>query len=407
MTNNSKARPLAAIVGERLKEFREQLNLRQSDLATAAAQAGLAWSRSSIAALEAGTRNLTVEEVIMLPLVISNAGGLREPLIPPESLVLLTQHSHVKAEKMHESLQLLTSGPIAKHLSAVVLPDAQVEVPDRSDVDDADEGDLELGVTGNRSLADRLSGLEWVRLEARSLIFKRVIRQLYPAFDLRRLDRVHAGDYDLRFKVGRRLAVPGSLIDAREYIEPFSLALWGHPFETERDARAGSKGPYPSPRSEQAARGHVTREMIAELNAVIHEAEPFLTLWMSDAAVVWSDAERLYQWCWDMARAIGEARIPEETVASLPEVGRTVKAARTEAAMTVHAVGDRTGLGDEWIHWVESGRVPLQMELRTLEGIITEIAEVIGLDVGEMREMLHLPRRDREAGGKKRKRRGA
>ena len=68
------------------------------------------------------------------------------------------------------------------------------------------------------------------------------------------------GDADR--KAARRLGVP--LIE----VAIFSKDLWGRPLSAERDARVvGRLGEFPSKRSLQAHRGHVTRELSGELGA--------------------------------------------------------------------------------------------------------------------------------------------
>lgn len=65
-------RPLAiaAEVGRGLKAFRGEHMLRQDDVARAARQAGLPWTRSVVVALEAGRRYVTVDEFARLPLIL-------------------------------------------------------------------------------------------------------------------------------------------------------------------------------------------------------------------------------------------------------------------------------------------------------------------------------------------------
>jgi transcriptional regulator with XRE-family HTH domain len=391
MTNNGKARPLAAIVGDRLKIFREQRQLRQSDLATAAAQAGLSWSRSSIAALEAGTRNLTIEELIMLPLVISNAGGLKEPFIPPESLVLLTKHSHVEAGKIFESFATLTAGPIAQHPSAVVVPDVSGEDADEWQTPSVSEDeDWDLGAPPERTGSRYVSGIQWVRDEARDLAFMRVIREVYPDVDLQIVERSYGGDYDLRLKVSRRLEVPAGVIGSVAYIQPFAAGLWGRSFEGERDARAAARGPYPSPRSEQAARGHVTREMIAELNAAIAQAGPVLNPLLAELREVWGDADLLYRWCWKTASSIDATEIAEETLAALPAAGEAIQAARARQLMSVEDLANRAGMAVYWVEWLEAGRPPVTINPSVLRHVVLQAANAVELDGSELAAQLGL-----------------
>lgn len=380
MTDNGKARPLAAIVGDRLKAFREQHQLRQSDLATAAEKAGLSWSRSSVAALEAGTRNLSIEELILLPLVISNAGGLEEPFLPPESLVLLTRHSHVEADQISQSFAALTQGPIAKHHPTAVVVSSGGIVPDaQSDAAlDPLADDLDLGISDGR--ADGSRELQKLQFQANEMAILRTLYEMYPKVDLDKVTRPEVTNYDLYFKVARRLDVPGSKIRADEYIKPFSIALWGRSFEAERDARAADRGPYESPRSAQAARGHVTREMISELNRSIAEAGPSLTALLREVEFLWGAPEELYKWSWEIARSMGRTAITEVQIETLPVVGHVIRSARESLSLSVSDVADSVGFSTVWVDWIEAGRPPLDVEQDLLKRVIVVISERVGID---------------------------
>src|SRR5262245_54751817 len=63
-------------VGFWLRYHRESGNhpkLTQDQVAAAAQRLGFAWSRSSIAAIEAGDRDISAEELLALPFIISEA----------------------------------------------------------------------------------------------------------------------------------------------------------------------------------------------------------------------------------------------------------------------------------------------------------------------------------------------
>src|SRR5215510_7547295 len=65
---------LAAAVGKGLRAFREAKRVRQNDVALAARQTGLAWTRSIVMALEDGRRYLTIDEFARLPLILERLG---------------------------------------------------------------------------------------------------------------------------------------------------------------------------------------------------------------------------------------------------------------------------------------------------------------------------------------------
>ena len=60
-------------VGGRIRALREQHGQRQDDVARAARDLGLAWSRSKVAALERGDKALPAEELLLLPVVLADA----------------------------------------------------------------------------------------------------------------------------------------------------------------------------------------------------------------------------------------------------------------------------------------------------------------------------------------------
>jgi transcriptional regulator with XRE-family HTH domain len=65
---------LSAVVGQRLRELRSHHGVPQDDLAAEARQFGLAdWSKSTIAALESGRRQLTIGEMLLLPAILDRA----------------------------------------------------------------------------------------------------------------------------------------------------------------------------------------------------------------------------------------------------------------------------------------------------------------------------------------------
>lgn len=66
--------PLARVLGERLRFLRTRAGVPQEAIAAEARRLGLGWAKSSVAALEAGRRALTLEEGLLLPVVLARAG---------------------------------------------------------------------------------------------------------------------------------------------------------------------------------------------------------------------------------------------------------------------------------------------------------------------------------------------
>src|SRR5439155_5213115 len=66
---------LANSVGRALREFREKRGMTQDDLARAARRASLPWTRASVAALEGGRGDLSLEEFNRLAWVLREMTG--------------------------------------------------------------------------------------------------------------------------------------------------------------------------------------------------------------------------------------------------------------------------------------------------------------------------------------------
>ncbi|MEU5394553.1 helix-turn-helix domain-containing protein [Streptomyces tibetensis] len=276
MTNDGKARPLSAIVGERLRDFREAKSLRQADIAAAAAQAGLSWSRSSIAALEAGSRNLSVEELLVLPHVLLNAGGWDEPLIPPTAYIEMNGGRRIKASIIPQLAAALTN--VARWTPDSVAPEEE-----------------EINFLGQESRAlDH--GLEDARMHARYGALRTFFAQAYPQFSYEQTAQDRNFDGDLTSKIAARIA-PSMDHGVRFNLARFlPVALWGRPAHEERDLRTARRGEYESKRSLQAARGHATREMIEELNQEIENRQELITSIFSQLERIWDDKDELTDW---------------------------------------------------------------------------------------------------------------
>lgn len=290
MANNGKARPLAVIVGERLREFREEKGLRQADIASKALSCGLGWSRSSVAALESGTRNLSIEEVILIPYIIAKAGGWDKPLLPEGVKVLVAPAYHFITDDLARTMNALL----------VPVPDGwgQQAVPVAEDVSgkraiEEDEEAFELGV---ESRDPRNVKLQEARMLAVTGTWRSFIRQFYPGADPARvLNTENRDNPELAMKVAARLnivALPVP-VESWDFVVYFSWGMWGRSIGKERDARAELRGEFDSKRSLQAARGHVTREMIGEINAEIKSREPELRETFAVLAPIWDDVEKL------------------------------------------------------------------------------------------------------------------
>jgi transcriptional regulator with XRE-family HTH domain len=243
--------PLTQMIGARLRQLREAARLRQEQIAAASREAGfLAWTRGTVAMVEAGRRRVTLEEFLALPIILDRAGLGEVPL----------------------SDLIGTEGLAA----------------------------LSPGATGTGGTAVSAETL-------RALLSGRVI----PAEDLHRTPE-RLDTQEVR-RVGERFGV-GDLSPERVYqvvlasqggaevhaarvlnCSPLAVALaaertWGRSLTAERDARVDERTGLPDfakgvdradrrglahpamIRSVQAHRGHVTRDLIEELRPIVKGA---------------------------------------------------------------------------------------------------------------------------------------
>lgn len=237
MTDGGDAPTLRQWVGRAVRELREQHGQRQDDVARSARELGLTWTATKIAALERGDKALPAEELLLLPLVLTWAGCGRPSLA-----------------------DLLPDGPGSVSLSegttipATVL--AQVTRGEDVDVTDVDSPRMRERLSRIEQWADsggpqRMTAMVRVALAISNATSRQLVDAERAAGDAERI-------------AARRLGVPvGAVVAA-------SLGTWQRGLTDERDARAVERaGPGATPRTIQAARGHVTRELYHELGPAI------------------------------------------------------------------------------------------------------------------------------------------
>lgn len=217
---------LGQVVGARVAAIRTTYGLTQEDIAAAARQSGLRWGRSSVAQLEAGVKRLTGEELLVLPHVIATATRYGEEL----ALLELVSPTQGRVELTAE-VQPTRSGLEALFAGA-------------------------SGSTRATSLRDM------------SALFE-------PLYDFMEIAQRYAGDLTLgsvadaaqsvgeaERKLARKLDVPAVAVAM------VAFRLWGRSLSDERDARAGDLG---DRRRRQAQRGHITRQLEAELRPLLKD----------------------------------------------------------------------------------------------------------------------------------------
>lgn len=250
MNSDEQARPLSEVIGDRLRLFREAKQLRQDDVAQAAKELGLSWGRSSIASLEAGARNLSVEELVALPVIIKELGGWEEPFIPADAMIALPGDTAMPSANFLGNLRHLW---IPIHVDKPVVPVAPPvdEVMDLGQFfyDETNE------FATNKSIAKVV------------LAYSAMAMRIWPKSGVHSYATVPT---DLTMKIASRLIRPDGEPVAHLLANIMAQALWGASANVERDRRAAERGPYDGQRALQSARGHVTRELISELQAELN-----------------------------------------------------------------------------------------------------------------------------------------
>ncbi|MFD9319321.1 helix-turn-helix transcriptional regulator [Streptomyces sp. NPDC060053] len=283
MTNDDDQRSLSAIVGERLKQFRYEKDLRQADIAAAASTVGLQWVRSSVAAIEAGSRNISLEEFFQLPWVIVAAGGWDKPFLPADTSVKL--------------------GTFLTTVNGMAMGMVMLQEPMGGFGDAAPER-VQRMLNQEQGLPVETPENEVDFRDPVDLIWRTVCHLVYPRLDYNRISRQSVAEMELISKVSGRLKMPDNLEHDWQPIAVFSWGLWGHSLQTERDRRASGKE-YATPRSLQSARGHVTRELISEIAAEANRQWPVVEGVIREVWPARDDPKKLARWYRKTLRDVG------------------------------------------------------------------------------------------------------
>lgn len=216
------------MLGRRVRELREQAAIRQEDLADQARALDLPWNRSRIAALERGEKPISVEDLVLIVALLSAA--LDRPvdvaeLFDADESVRLSKRAEIPARALAEVLRGEETG------NRVILTGAP-------------EGGFDMeAFEANRS---RIGALAQLTGTSPSL------------GELRGLTHsMGEADERARRTLGEVIGVYAVMCHA----------LWGHSLSAQRDARLVFEAAHlPAGSAVLAARrGHVTRELLAEL----------------------------------------------------------------------------------------------------------------------------------------------
>jgi hypothetical protein len=207
-------RALAAEIGAKLHAFRVARGLRQDDVARSARHAGLSWTRMVVRTLEAGRRELSIDEYAVLQVILERLGA------GPSSVLLESGPDIVRLQVpalhlAHESL--VTRGP---------------ELPN-----------------------------PYAELVARC-------RAWWPNARFLHVEAAYAAaGRELEQRLARQIQMDPVVVAL------VALKTWGRSLSEERDHRiAAQVGPGVEARALQALRGHVTRTLRTELGSRLAEA---------------------------------------------------------------------------------------------------------------------------------------
>lgn len=219
-----KGRPFGVQLGERLQRVREEKEATREDIARKARFFGLPWHRPTVGQIEQGKRGVSAPELLLLPLVYGEP--LRDLLPSADEVTWLTSETAVYGGALQHSL---------------------------------DEEPEEPALPGPWHFKGA------VRVAEK---FRESSQKLSDALPWGAKSAFVATPDEAETKAAKRLNT------TPEYVAYAARELWGHGLAEERDARLSERPDAPTtPRAVQAARGHITRTLIEELEPAIREHE--------------------------------------------------------------------------------------------------------------------------------------
>lgn len=225
---------ISEYLGGRIRELREAEGVTQDELARAARRVSLTWRRSTVAAIEGGSRSLALEEFLLLPTVLSMAlgeeFGIRD-LFGNQRRVHLTPDVEAEVDWLLEML-----GGVTETL-----------------------GHMRGSSLKRDQSALTLSGLMIRRDEWMAHVDE--VRASVPRGTSIRV--MQDGQREGEQKAGRRLGVSGFVIAEAAH------RLWDHGLTDERERRLREAAPEGGERQVRAVRGHITRRLMEELAPVV------------------------------------------------------------------------------------------------------------------------------------------
>ena len=242
---------MSKMVGRRVREIRNQYGLTQDNLSMVARERfGLSWTRPTIAAMETGKRQLSVEEFLLIPLILNLA--LWEKRANAKTVQLIDVMPHPEAW-IYISPQCAARPAALRDIIAGKAEDAWGSPWDNV-------GDTPNWITPQGGKSWEKEPVVIKNLVKKIEEFEAVKNKLWPETKLSWMDLEEVSTEPAQ-KMAHILGV-----------SPFAIALaarklWGHSLTEERDNRIAQENP--KPRSLQAIRGHITRKLFAEIMPII------------------------------------------------------------------------------------------------------------------------------------------
>jgi transcriptional regulator with XRE-family HTH domain len=230
--------PWDRYLGERIRTLRTERGLTQEQLAEEVRRLwGLPWSRPTLTAIESGSREVAALEFLALSDVF---------LISPQELLEGPEGDRMADRTANRMATWLEVGPGSSVNLVTVLralePRTRRQVLDGRDT------------PATRSTAEQISSLPELRRQLEA-------RRIKPTPEA--LAQVAQGE---RGEAEKKAAVVLGLDPRR--VAVLSLKLWGRSLTAEREARFAKQEPKTtSATSLRTLRGHITRDLIAELRA--------------------------------------------------------------------------------------------------------------------------------------------
>jgi hypothetical protein len=202
------------VIGQELRRRRDAAGRQQDTVAIAAQRFGLAWGQSTVSAIEAGRRGVSVGELALLPSILKLA-GITDTWIRVTDLI-----------------------PAARDAWALLVPGVELPLATIRSL---------FGTEAERKAAPRYTprtGMPTLGIQGSTV--------LMPPSGALTLTGQHPLTEADR-KVARALKV------SSEAVSQAALRAWGRPLQIERDARVNDLA------ASAQKRGRVTRQLIAEL----------------------------------------------------------------------------------------------------------------------------------------------